>query len=398
MANNQSFIDKKGLAYYDSRLKSYLNEKLQPASELKRGTIKTTDLPCYTSNLELKFSGSITVGGYDDTASFSEDLNFLFDLIDSSPYTYGDRIPEEAVPSYIVIINGRVFEQNYMQFSDLSNNNYMAALENSTVFLSRRNDGSGQFRVNGIDENTECSVKIYRKGVESVHQLDSKYIPTASEISNSETGYATGSQVYNHVLSALSGVTGALRLKGVVSNANSIPSRASVEAGDVYIASASFTYNNSDSIENGDMIVFTSTGTSSSWASYKVIQGNLSNVVTGPNSTSNNTVAVFNGTSGKSIKSSGYTIYSLLNRIEAIYAGDTEIEPSDGEGYDGTNVYLAKVAGTGSYNDLTNKPTVKVATGNTLSALPDEIVDFVEIVPPANTYSSNIIVDYTETV
>ena len=180
MANNQSFIDKKGLTYYDSRLKSYLNEKLQPASEIKRGTIKTTDLPCYTSNLELKFSGSIAIGDYDNTASFSEDLNFLFDLIDSSPYTYGDRIPTEAIPSYIVIINGQVFEQNFIQFSDLSDHNYMAALENSKVFLSRRNDGSGQFLVNEVVENTECSVKIYREGVESVHKLDPKYLPSIS--------------------------------------------------------------------------------------------------------------------------------------------------------------------------------------------------------------------------
>ena len=63
-------------------------------------------------------------------------------------------------------------------------------------------------------------------------------------------------------------------------------------------------------------------------------------------------------------------------------------------------VTLATVAGTGDYDDLLNKPSVNVIakTGNMLNAFPDDIVDFVEVVPPANTYSSSIIVDYTENI
>jgi hypothetical protein len=56
---------------------------------------------------------------------------------------------------------------------------------------------------------------------------------------------------------------------------------------------------------------------------------------------------------------------------------------------------LSTVATTGKYDDLINKPplVLNVATGNSETRFPSEIVDFVEIVPTSQ-YSSNVIVDY----
>lgn len=60
--------------------------------------------------------------------------------------------------------------------------------------------------------------------------------------------------------------------------------------------------------EIGDMIVCIEDGTTANNAHWSVIQSNIDGAVTGPTSSVNNRVAVFNGTTGKVIKDSGYTI------------------------------------------------------------------------------------------
>ena len=60
--------------------------------------------------------------------------------------------------------------------------------------------------------------------------------------------------------------------------------------------------------EVGDMIICLTDGSSSTNATWTVVQNNIDGAVTGPSSSVNNRVAVFNGTTGKVIKDSGYTI------------------------------------------------------------------------------------------
>lgn len=60
--------------------------------------------------------------------------------------------------------------------------------------------------------------------------------------------------------------------------------------------------------EIGDMIVCVKDGTTAANADWSVIQSNIDGAVTGPASATANRVATFNGTSGKIIKDSGYTI------------------------------------------------------------------------------------------
>lgn len=60
--------------------------------------------------------------------------------------------------------------------------------------------------------------------------------------------------------------------------------------------------------EIGDMIVCVKDGTVAANADWTVIQSNIDGAVTGPSSSTANRVATFDGTSGKVIKDSGFTI------------------------------------------------------------------------------------------
>ena len=147
-----------------------------------------------------------------------------------------------------------------------------------------------------------------------IQTLDSKYIPTASSIADNETGFVTGDQVYNYVLSALSGITGGMTFKGTT---NSLPNRQTAKAGDVYIASGAFTVQSNPSniiVEIGDMVVFTSDGSTNTDAEFKVIQANLNNAVTSKaSSSSNNEIVIFGSLNGKEVKNSNYTVDSLID-------------------------------------------------------------------------------------
>ena len=60
--------------------------------------------------------------------------------------------------------------------------------------------------------------------------------------------------------------------------------------------------------EIGDMIICVTDGTSANNAHWTVVQSNIDGAVIGPVSATDGRIAVFNGTSGKVIKDSGYTI------------------------------------------------------------------------------------------
>ena len=82
---------------------------------------------------------------------------------------------------------------------------------------------------------------------------------------------------------------------------------ASHHAGDVYVVKTAGTYAG-ETCEIGDMILCVSTGTAASDTDWTVVQTNLTGAVTGPTSAVTNRVVVFNGTTGKIIKDSGFTI------------------------------------------------------------------------------------------
>ena len=89
--------------------------------------------------------------------------------------------------------------------------------------------------------------------------------------------------------------TNAVHYRGTAAQASDLP--ATPSKGDLYEATAAFTLG-SDNIEAGDFLIYDS----SNW---KVIQGNLNGAVSGPNSSVDGHLAVFDGTSGKLLKDGG---------------------------------------------------------------------------------------------
>lgn len=75
--------------------------------------------------------------------------------------------------------------------------------------------------------------------------------------------------------------------------------------------------------EVGDMIICITDGTSANNAHWTVVQSNIDGAVTGPASATDTHIATFNGTSGKIIKDSGFTIAKSIPS-DAIFT-DTKV-------------------------------------------------------------------------
>ena len=118
----------------------------------------------------------------------------------------------------------------------------------------------------------------------------------------------------------------AMRFKGTVDGSNALPASAAV--GDTYVVGANGTYAG-QTCETGDMIVCTN-ATGPVW---KVIQANIDGAVTGPASSVDSQIAVFNGATGKVIKDSGFTIATSVpaNAVftDTTYSAGTKLTLSD---------------------------------------------------------------------
>ena len=112
--------------------------------------------------------------------------------------------------------------------------------------------------------------------------------------------------------------------------------------------------------EIGDMIICVTDGTSKNDAHWTVIQANMDGAVTGPTSSTNAHVVVFNGTSGKVVKDSGFTIGTSVPS-NALFT-DTKYTGENGVSVSGTKISNSGVrsVATGSANG-----TISVNTNGT---------------------------------
>lgn len=108
---------------------------------------------------------------------------------------------------------------------------------------------------------------------------------------------------------SLSSITTGMQFKGTVNSNSDLP--ASHTAGDVYIVATAGTYVG-QVCENGDMIICITTGTVASNNDWAVIQTNIDGAVTGPASSTNNSIAVYDGATGKVIKDGNIVVSSIL--------------------------------------------------------------------------------------
>lgn len=108
---------------------------------------------------------------------------------------------------------------------------------------------------------------------------------------------------------SISSITASMQFKGTVNSDNDLP--ASHIAGDVYIVATAGTYVG-QVCENGDMIICITTGTVASNNDWAVVQTNIDGAVTGPASSTNNSIAVYDGVTGKVIKDGNIVASSIL--------------------------------------------------------------------------------------
>lgn len=130
--------------------------------------------------------------------------------------------------------------------------------------------------------------------------------PTAASGTNT-TQIATTAFVTTAIDNVLS-ASDAMVFKGTIGTSGTVTALpASHQVGDTYKVATAGSYAGV-TCEVGDMIICVTTGTTASNTDWTVVQANIDGAVTGPTSAVTDRVAVFNGTTGKIIKDSGYTI------------------------------------------------------------------------------------------
>lgn len=170
----------------------------------------------------------------------------------------------------------------------------------------------------------------------------------------------------------ISGIVGAMVYKGTVDGTHPLPTTG-VQAGWTYVVAAAGTYA-STACEVGDMII-----AKDSTPTWNVINGenqvdNKAATMTA-GASSATTLATVDGTditAKVSVTAGSATIASVASDVVTLKAGVTQ---GTGTGTiansTGSDITLAKVAKTGSYNDLSNKPTIPTVNNATLSIKKD---------------------------
>lgn len=164
----------------------------------------------------------------------------------------------------------------------------------------------------------------------------------------------------------------AMIYKGTI-DASTNPNYPAADAGDTYKISVSGKIGGSSgpNVEVGDMVICINDGSAAGThatvgANWNIIQVNIDGAVVGPASSTDDAIALFNGTSGKLIQNSGVTLSGLVDDavaavdIKSINTTATTAQSTNAsEAVKGTGtITLHKIAKTGTYADLLGKPTI----------------------------------------
>ena len=128
----------------------------------------------------------------------------------------------------------------------------------------------------------------------------------ATTVASGNTSLVTSGAVYTAIANSFA-ANDAMVFKGVVNSNSDLP--ASHSAGYTYRVGTAGTYLGSTVCEVGDLIICITDGTAANNAHWIVAQTNINGaVINSETSVTENTVAIFSGTTGKIVKSSGFTI------------------------------------------------------------------------------------------
>lgn len=198
-----------------------------------------------------------------------------------------------AASALTLSINSKTAKTININGTDSSSSNYTLPAGSYIAFY----DGSKYyFRTDGI---------LPGKIVDS-SKVDGKTVTTSISSSSNDTTIPTSGAVYTAIYSGIK-ANDAMIFKGVINSNSSLP--ANHKVGDTYRVGTAGTYAG-QKCEVGDIIICTTTSTSANNSHWTVIQTNIDGAVIGPEENDNNSgkVAIFDGKTGKIIKSSGFTL------------------------------------------------------------------------------------------
>ena len=168
-------------------------------------------------------------------------------------------------------------------------------------------DAAGQVKIAG--QNASVNGWSSKANLASPSFTGTPTAPTAN-VGTNTTQIATTAFVKAEIDSVLDAAD-AMQFKGTIGASGDSPDYTSLpnthKSGWSYKVVTAGTYAGKP-CEIGDMIICIKDGTAANNADWTVVQGNLDGAVTGPSSSVSEHIAVFNGTSGKIIKDSTYTI------------------------------------------------------------------------------------------
>lgn len=198
--------------------------------------------------------------------------------------------------------------------------------------------------------------------------------PTPSASSN-DTSVATTAFVQGLVSSKIA-ESDAMIYKGTIGTSGTITALpATHSTGWAYKVITAGTYAGKP-CEVGDMIICNTDGTAANDAHWDVVQTNIDGAVTGPTSSVDGRVPVFNGASGKNLKDGGVALSSLVQTSRKVIAGNG----LSGGGTLGADVTLNVVPGTGLAADAASishqpKPTAGTDAGGSGAVVTGVTVD-----------------------
>lgn len=195
---------------------------------------------------------------------------------------------------------------------------------------------------NAITESNKLSSSL----VSGLGAAATKGVDTSLTLTSTSTNLPTSAAVASLISSSISAAE-AMRFKGTVNTTSGLPTT-NVSVGDTYVVAAAGTYAG-ETCEQGDMIIAV-VGTKDGEAQWTVVQANINGAVTGPTSSTANHIAVFNGTTGKVIKDSGYTIATSVPANAVFTDSSTTLEghysPTGGTAQSVPSSAAALTAGT----------------------------------------------------
>ena len=212
---SEKYLNYEGLSTYNRKIKKYIQNRTPDATEDKKGLLKISDLPAYTSSRTTRFSDDFEKGYYDD--EFIDVFSFLAKSDDGTDYSTGVISDSAVFPTYTVVIDGKVFENVECSTYDSDSFNDFEIIKSATSedigFSLQYRSGTGYNHFSKFyveteeggeeDDGTPHHLEVYQENAEEIHKLDIKYLNIAQSIADGATGLATGDQVYDYVQSVL---------------------------------------------------------------------------------------------------------------------------------------------------------------------------------------------------